>query len=371
MSTCRDSQSRQKASYIFFTTNLSLGTPPQPFRAVIDLNAMDLFVPSVSCGGAHCSDNTKDKYNASASSTFYENGTIRQKVYGPVYAFGIVGEETLRLGELEVPDQQFLELKYYSYVYPDEDTLLFDSVLGLGYEGAMLEGPPPVANILPSPFQNIVKQGLLDENKFGLQLPRDENHIGDLTFGGYNGDLVDGEFVSHPLFPEDTTYWQIEAKSMAMTQKEHGKDVLLFNETLSNYTASIWSTYPGILLPYELAQRALWKINYRFSPCTYQMAVDCDTVSSLPEIRFGFAGQDIVLKGEDYTMEIYENTRACVHPVHECWLMLESRPDRVEFPDDLIILGTSFLKNTYALFDWGKKSISCELVSVHCLLELN
>lgn len=332
---------------------------------------MDLFVPSVSCGGAHCSDNTKDKYNASASSTFYENGTIRQKVYGPVYAFGIVGEETLRLGELEVPDQQFLELKYYSYVYPDEDTLLFDSVLGLGYEGAMLEGPPPVANILPSPFQNIVKQGLLDENKFGLQLPRDENHIGDLTFGGYNGDLVDGEFVSHPLFPEDTTYWQIEAKSMAMTQKEHGKDVLLFNETLSNYTASIWSTYPGILLPYELAQRALWKINYRFSPCTYQMAVDCDTVSSLPEIRFGFAGQDIVLKGEDYTMEIYENTRACVHPVHECWLMLESRPDRVEFPDDLIILGTSFLKNTYALFDWGKKSISCELVSVHCLLELN
>jgi saccharopepsin len=271
-----------------------------------------------------------------------------------------VDEDTLRLGELEVPNQQFVELKYYESVYPDEDVLQFDSVLGLGYDGFMFEYPY-VPNVLPSPFNTMVQQGILDENKFALQVPRDQNTVGDLTFGGYNEDFVDGELVSHSLFPENTTYWHIQATSLSMTSKECGNDVVLFNETLTNHTAALWTTYPGILLPSLLAQKALWKINSKRSACTYRPIVDCDAISSLPHITLGFPGQEIVLKGEDYTMRYEdENPRFCQHPVRECWLMVEEAPNQPGWPQDLVILGTSLLKGVYAVFDWDRRSVSCE-----------
>lgn len=284
-----------------------------------------------------------------------------QKFYGPIHGYGIVNEETLRLGELEVRGQQFLELKYYDSVYPDDDVLLFDSVLGLGYDGFMFDNPY-YPNVLPSPFHTIVSSGLLDANQFALQIPRSVSDSGDLTFGGVNEEFVGGEMVGHSLFPEDTPFWQIEMSSFAMSTKDCGEEVTLFNETLSNFTAVPWSTYPGILLPYKIAEKALWKINTKRSSCTSQTIVDCDTVSSLPEITLGFPGQEIVLKGEDYTMLHEEaNPRFCSQPIKECWLMVEQGPGPRDMPQNLIVLGTSFLKKVYAVFDLDERSISCEL----------
>lgn len=325
------------------------------------MNAVDLFVPSIACGGAHCNDDTKEKYDPSASSTFHENGTILQEYYNSLHAFGIVNEDTLRLGELEVPGQQFLELRYYQPVYLDQDILQFDSVLGLGYDGTMLNTPRH-QGVLSSPFHTIVEQGILDENKFALRIPKEGNTAGDLTLGGYDEDVFDGDLVSHPLYPENTTYWNIQATSLAMTSRECGRDTILFNSTLSNHTAALRTTRPGIQLPSHLAQRVLWKINVKRSACTYHDIVDCDAVSSLPHITIGLRGQEVVLKGEDYTMRYEDdNPRFCQHPVKECWLLIEEAPNRADWPRDLIILGTAFLKNVYTVFDWDRRSVSCEL----------
>lgn len=351
----------EKAGQWLYTTNLTLGTPPQSFRAIIELNSLDLFVPGIGCGGSHCLDHTKEKYDPSASSTFHENGTRVQKNYIAMMAYGTVDEDTLRLGELEIPGQQFVELQYYETVYPDEHILLFDSVLGLGYQGFMFDGPGTTHNILATPFRNMVDQGLLPANKFGLQLPRDEHSTGDLTFGGHNEALVsDDELVAHPLFPENTTYWQVQATSIAMTGKDCGEDVMLFNETLDNITAALWTSNPTLTLPYNLGQKVLWKIKSKTSECTYLPIVDCDAIADLPEIRLGFAGgQEIVLGGEDYTM-LYEaeSTPWCKRPVKECQLMVTSAPARSDFPEDLVMLGAAFLKSVYAVFDWDRRSVS-------------
>ena len=80
---------------LFYTTEVGVGTPTQPFTAIIDLNWSDLFVPSIECHGSHCS--SKAKYDSSLSDTYHANGTILSTMYGPVFAYGVISEDVVTL----------------------------------------------------------------------------------------------------------------------------------------------------------------------------------------------------------------------------------------------------------------------------------
>ena len=129
--------------------------------------------------------------------------------YGPFDGWARLSEDVLTFGDgLQVPGQVFHDIKYYSwvdYMYTD----LFDSaVLGLTIDKYWFpsnRGPPQSENILPSPFRSMIENNLLDENIFSIVWPSETQEEGSLTFGGYHEDLLEGELVSLPLFPQNTT----------------------------------------------------------------------------------------------------------------------------------------------------------------------
>lgn len=337
---------------MLYTTNISLGTPPQPFRAVVDLMWNDLFVPSAECRGSHCE--TKAYYNSSASSSFSKNNTASRCFYGPIVASGHVNNESLTIADLVVPNQPFHELNHYDTVWPDFEHEHFDSVLGLAMDRSMLENPI-TQNILPSPIKRIVDEGLLDDNIFSILLPEHPGESGNIMFGGYNNDFFTGEPVSHPLFPESTTSWQIEVTSLALGDGYSATT----DESLPTWKGLLMSRYPILGFPQKVGSELLKHINVTPSRCFGNFVVDCNSISELPDLTIGFTGQKITLTGEDYISRITSPEGFCPDPVEECVLMIETLPPIPNIPNDTIVLGSTFLKKIYGIFDWDKRTISC------------
>ena len=316
-----------------------------------------MFVPSIECAGHRCEQ--KDKYNNSESSTYVEDGTIKEVTYMGIYAFGKESIDVLTLESgLSLKDQHFVDMKYYVEVWPDYEVEYFDSVLGLSIDKPW---GSPETPILQSPLKNMIDSRALDSNVFSLLLPDDERE-GDLMFGGYNDSFISGDLNIHPLYPAGTTTWQIEASRVSM----HGKDAsggygTLVNESLADHVAIILSETPILSFPWDIGNALRAQLNMTVSRCTPADIVPCDEISSLPTITLKLGGYDYELTGEDYVMKF--QPPECVDFGLQCVPMIESTPNwglPEGLPTDFIIVGTSFLSTVYTVFDWDDRSIKSE-----------
>ncbi|KAE8449572.1 hypothetical protein EG329_007902 [Mollisiaceae sp. DMI_Dod_QoI] len=344
-------------NFVFYTTNLSIGTPPQPFRTIIDLNWSDLFLPSSTCESASsrwCNPSNAT-YNASASFTYRDNGTITRIAYGPVYAYPRLSEDILTFADgLQVPGQVFHEIKYYEKQYGEFGAEYFDGVLGLAINKPWLPGGQGELNILPSPFRNMIDHNVLDSNMFSIVWPTEAREHGNLMFGGYDEDLLDGELVSHSLFPENTTKWQIEIEGVSMVGSTDGEGKkFLVDNPIPDGRAFFMSSVQFLAFSYYLTESLMRYMPNWPSACYRFRVVDCDKVSSFPEFVFRFKGQNVTLRGEDYVRRL-PTLKNCPSFGDECHLML----DYLGEIEDLVILGMPFLEKLMGVWNWDEKTIS-------------
>merc|ERR1712050_618040 len=76
----------------------------------------------------------------------------------------------------------------------------FDGLLGLGFKSISQYQ-------IPTPFEAMVSQKLVDEPVFAFYLQSDEAAQGELVFGGIDKSHFTGELVNVPLTSE--TYWEV------------------------------------------------------------------------------------------------------------------------------------------------------------------
>jgi saccharopepsin len=307
-------------------------------------------VPSQYCNPSNAT------YNASASSTYHENGNITRIIYGPSYAWAQLSEDTLTFpGGLQVPKQVFHEIKHYEYVYDyGWGCEFFDGVLGLAADPSFTVpywwGTP---NVLPGQFKSMVDNNVLDTNMFSIVWPTEAREQGTITFGGYDEDLLEGELVPHALFPKNTTLWQVELEGLTLT--DHYSNEVLVDTPLPQVRDHFLSFHPIIGLNYYLAQSLLKHMHTWPSACVRYPIVDCDRLPSLPEIVFRFKGQNVTLRGEDYVRKLKTPTN-CPDADDACHVMF----DYLGSQKDLVLLGTPFLERVMGVFNWDERTDSCE-----------
>lgn len=308
-----------------YFSEIELGTPPQTFKVVLDTGSSNLWVPSSECGSIACY--LHNKYDSSSSSTYKKNGSEFAIRYGSGSLSGFVSQDTLTIGDLTIKEQDFAEAT-------QEPGLAFafgrfDGILGLGYDTIS------VNKIVP-PFYNMLKQGLLDEPVFAFYLG-DANKEGDsseATFGGVDKSHYTGELIKIPL--RRKAYWEVDLDSIAL-----GDDVA----ELENTGVILDTGTSLIALPSSLAEMINAQIGAK-KGWTGQYTIDCAKRSSLPDVTFALSGHNFTISAFDYTLE---TQGSCI-----------SAFMGMDFPEPvgpLAILGDSFLRKWYSVYDLGNSAV--------------
>ncbi|OAX81257.1 vacuolar protease A [Emergomyces africanus] len=308
----------------YFAT-ISIGTPPQTFKVVLDTGSSNLWVPSSECGSIACY--LHSKYDSSASSTHKKNGSEFAIQYGSGSLTGFVSQDTVRIGDLVLENQLFAEAT-------SEPGLAFafgrfDGILGLGYDTIS------VNKIVP-PFYQMMDQGLLDEPVFSFYLG-DTNVDGDdseAMFGGVNKDRYTGDLTTIPL--RRKAYWEVDLDAITF-----GNEVA----SLENTGAILDTGTSLIALPSTLAELLNKEMGAKKS-FNGQYTIDCAKRDALPELTFTLTGHNFTIGPYDYILEVQGS---CI-----------SSFMGMDFPapvGPLAILGDSFLRRYYSVYDLGKDAV--------------
>ncbi|KIH43357.1 eukaryotic aspartyl protease [Ancylostoma duodenale] len=179
--------------------NITIGTPEQQFRVILDTGSANLWVPDTTCGqnkdncdtgfcnisqlcsylcpnpnccnsggGPNACDG-KSKYDSSLSKTFVADGRKWSIQYGTGSASGIIGQDIVRFGspgtnQLVVPGCVFGQATSLAPFFARQP---IDGILGLAFKSIAVDGVTP-------PFLKAVDDHLVDQPVFTVFL----EHVG-------------------------------------------------------------------------------------------------------------------------------------------------------------------------------------------------
>lgn len=308
-----------------YFSDISIGTPPQEFKVVLDTGSSNLWVPSSECNSIACY--LHSKYDHSSSSTYKKNGSSFEIRYGSGELSGFVSQDTFQIGDLKVKNQDFAEAT-------SEPGLAFafgrfDGIMGLGYNTISVNGIVP-------PFYNMLDQGLLDEPVFSFYLSdtNDESSESEAMFGGVDKDHYTGKLTKIPL--RRKAYWEVNLDAITF-----GDDTAEMDDT-----GVILDTGTSLIaLPSTMAELLNKEIGAKKS-YNGQYTVECDKRDSLPDLTFTLTGYNFTIGPYDYILEVQGS---CI-----------SSFMGMDFPEPvgpLAILGDAFLRKWYSVYDLGTNSV--------------
>ncbi|KAF4126137.1 hypothetical protein GMORB2_1383 [Geosmithia morbida] len=305
-----------------YFSEITIGTPPQTFKVVLDTGSSNLWVPSKSCGSIACY--LHSTYDSDSSSTYKANGSDFEIHYGSGSLTGFVSNDVFSIGDIKVKGQDFAEAT-------NEPGLAFafgrfDGILGLAYDTIS------VNKIVP-PFNQMVNQKLIDEPVFAFYLADSEGES-EAVFGGIDKDHYTGEIEYIPL--RRKAYWEVDLESIAF-----GDDVAELEDT-----GVILDTGTSLnVLPSSLAELLNKEIGAK-KGYNGQYSIDCSKKSELPDITFNLAGSNYSLPADDYILEV---SGSCISTFQGMDIPAPAGP--------LVILGDAFLRRYYSVYDLGKNAV--------------
>lgn len=309
-----------------YFTSISLGTPPQEFKVILDTGSSNLWVPSSECTSLACF--LHSKFDHSSSSTYKSNGTEFAIRYGSGSLEGYVSQDTLTLGDLTIPKQDFAEAT-------NEPGLAFafgkfDGILGLGYDTIS------VNKIVP-PFYKAIEEGLLDEPVFAFYLgdtTKDENDGGVATFGGVDKSKYTGDITWLPV--RRKAFWEVTFDGIGLGDEW---------AVLKNHGAAIDTGTSLITLPSGLAEIINSEIGAKKS-WSGQYTIECSARDSLPDLTLNLGGKNFTISPFDYTLEAGGGCISVFTPM-----------DLPEPVGPLAIVGDAFLRKYYSVYDLAKDRV--------------
>lgn len=305
-------------------SEISIGTPPQDFKVILDTGSSNLWVPSQSCGSIACY--LHQKYDSSASSTYKKNGTEFEIRYGSGSLSGFVSQDVVTIGDLKIKGQDFAEAT-------QEPGLAFafgrfDGILGLGFDRISVNGIVP-------PFYQLVNQKLIDEPVFAFYLSGESGgDDSEVVFGGVDKDHYTGKITEIPL--RRKAYWEVDLDSITFGDE---------TAELDNTGVILDTGTSLIALPSDLAELLNKEMGAKKS-YNGQYTIDCSARDSLPDVSFKLSGYDFAISPYDYILEV---SGSCI-----------STFMGMDFPapvGPLAILGDAFLRKWYSIYDLGKGTV--------------
>lgn len=297
---------------------ISLGSPGQSFKVVLDTGSSNLWVPSKDCG-LHCL--MKNKFDHSKSATYTKDGRAFSIQYGSGATKGYLSKDKLNFGGALV-DQVFAEVT----TEPLQWILArFDGILGLAFPNLAVD------NVTPPMFE-LKNQKLIDAVQFSFYLPSDPSETGEMIIG----DVDQSKFVGDIAWTKlaSANYWTIPFDGLTIGT-DSGKMAIAPTAIMDTGTSLIVGPTKDIAV-------IAGKVGAVQNPTsTGQYMVDCQIIPNMPPIHINFGGQTYTLTPEQYVDTISFMGQS------QCVLGFAG----MDFPKPMFILGDVFLRNYYSVFD--------------------
>jgi len=295
---------------------IQLGTPGQKFNVIFDTGSSDLWVASSSCDSS-CGRHAK--YNSAKSSTYQANGTAFDITYGSGPVSGYESVDILQTGGLNLKDMEFAEVTDATGLGLAYKIGKFDGILGLAF-------PILSVNKVPTMFECMVQQGLVDKAEFSFYLGKESGEKGELLLGGTDSDYYTGDFTYVPLKAE--TYWEITMDSLKIGDSTYGEG-----------NNAIVDSGTSLLTGPSDAVKAIAEAIGAKPLIAGEYVVSCDA-TDLPDLSFTLNGQVYTLTSKDYLI-----------PDGDMCLLGMMGLDVPRPNGPLWILGDLFMRKYYTVFD--------------------
>jgi len=321
---------------IEYTGQIQVGTPPQNFQVVFDTGSADLWL--VSTYTVRPKQDYIHYFDSKLSSSWQPISKHWKIDYGKGNVYdGTLGSDVVQLAGLMVKGQRLALATNYSEHFEDQQDPM-DGIFGLAFQSASTGNAPTV-------IDNLFFQGVIDARIFSFYLsPELNGNSSQLIVGGVNKQYAPKGITYVETFPGTHGMWLIELDAMAID----GKRVPGMCSSLVSACGALVDTGTSfVALPYHRFLTLLAKIQERRPDCRLssgeRLYCEKDTTARLPTVSFYFRGREFALRGRDY------------------WVggMLGFMPLPSDKADntDLIILGDTFIKTYYTVFDMDRKRV--------------
>lgn len=310
---------------------IALGTPPQNFTMVFDTGSSDMWVPAQACVTPVCL--TLIRYNTTSSTTYRaENKPFDVKYGDGSHVSGVTAIDSVTLSGTKIANQSF------GLAAVDDSTIAkkgVEGVVGLGFGAvANIKGYSTLVETMISRknlTQPIVSMWMGRQRMGGAN----EGSGGAVIFGGVDTTKYVGNFTWVPIV--DKSSWKIKFDGVSIA----GKSLGLSGNALIDSGTSL------IIVPSKVAS-----IFHEYIPGAIEAPqvgwiLPCNT--SVGDLNFTIAGQQFRVPAEELVVlfRIPGYAEYCKSAID-----VSSSAS-----DNDWILGASFLKNVYSVYDYRSLTI--------------
>ena len=344
------------------TINISLGTPPQSFSALLDLASSALLIPSVNHTKTAGSTVTPwPQYNSTLSSTFRPNGTAIISPFMHVNVSGYLSYDDLHISSLLLSHTLFQEAPSW---HPLAECLLCDRPTDTLFPLGPYNVSAPRSFI--SPIAQLIEAEILDKNIFSLRLSRNPGDgEGQLVLGGMiDEELYTGEFTTIPMtslpVPDspslDYVYDEGDKWKTTISSLTVGRDAI--KHTFSIPTIAIIDVgVPYIGLPASLAE----DINELLETDDWGPFgwAECEDRDTFPNVTIILHDEEFVLTPYDYLLEQRypgDDELYC----QSAFMAMFGDEGHGGKDEGVVVLGSAFVKAWVSVFDLETGDMSCE-----------
>ncbi|TCD70576.1 Type I transmembrane sorting receptor [Steccherinum ochraceum] len=304
-----------------WTGPISIGSNNQKFTIDFDTGSSDLWVPNAkSCSTC----NGKHTYSSSASSTSKtESGTFKIEYGDGSTVSGPVFQDTVTVAGVKATSQTFSAVTTLSDMFSGDPA---DGILGLAFQD--------ISNLNAAPFiQNAFAKKAISSESFAFKLASSGSS---LYIGGSDKTKYTGSVEFHKV--TNGGFWQATGAEATVNGKSAGSG---FDTIIDSGTTIMYGPPAAIKTFYKSVPGA--KL---FDSQNGYYSFSCD---SIPEVAFSWGGKSWTITADNFNLgETEQGSGQCVGALAGQDLGLG---------DNVWLLGDSFMKNVYTVFDFGQNAV--------------
>lgn len=299
-----------------YSVEITIGTPPQTFQVLLDTGSSDLWVRNSETGQI-------PSFNNSASSTYESNNTAFKITYVGCSTTGEWATDDVGVAGVVLKNQTFATA---------DNSNAGDGCLGIG-----LPSLESTSNKYPNVPKSLAIQGYIHQPSYSLWLNNLSDSTGSILFGGVDSEKYEGVLCTVPIVGD--SYSSVIVSEIAIGDEIISNDSFsalldsgttfsyLKDETVASIAEFYGATYDPNTQAYFVPNRNFDLFDYYFSGAP--ISVD---------------PTEIFIKGDTFFANPPGNYMMTILPYSSV--------------DNFTILGDSFLRSAYVVYDFHNMEIS-------------